>query len=206
MLLSCFFLGAGLNLFLLLLLLLLQVNVFCTGTNKTTSLDPIDISWYIYIYIDWRLSSCFLFFDVTSTKDKGSAFAFCLGFRALKCIKHRYVQYFVIIFFPRITPQAEYCSLDWPINRGEKITVKLTRRKLQRWLVKIKDAGDRRFLSCISAMNLSFDRYLKGTFQIQNANSIIIEFINSRPLGNKNRCFYGADSYISYESSKSESD
>jgi hypothetical protein len=31
-------------------------------------------------------------------------------------------------------------------------------------------------------MNLPFDRYLKVTFQIQNANSIIIEFINSRPL------------------------
>ena len=83
---------------------------------------------YIYIYIDWRLSSCFLFFGVTSTKDKDSAFAFCLGFRALKCIKHRYVH-----MCTRITPQAEYCSLDWPINRGEKITVKLTRRKLQRF-------------------------------------------------------------------------
>ena len=65
------------------------------------------------------MSPCFLFFGVTSTKGKGSAFAFCLGFRALKCLKHRCVHYFTMIFIQRITPQSEYCSLDWPI-RGQK--------------------------------------------------------------------------------------
>ena len=119
-------------------LLLVQVNVFCMGTKIATSLDPIDRYIYIYryhIYLSihqsihlsiliytedyWRVSPCFLFFGVTSTKGKGSAFAFCLGFRALKCLKHRCVHYFTMIFIQRITPQSEYCSLDWPI-RGQK--------------------------------------------------------------------------------------